>query len=148
MSGKFLSGQHLIHLKTICEDVGIKLTHQRLAIYKEILVAKEHPSAELIYKRLRKTIPTIAIDTVYRTLSTFGKLGIIKKLSVMGERALFDVNLDLHHHFVCTHCKKVQDIYWPEFDSLAPPETAKRTGQIISRHLEIRGICNDCLTGH
>ena len=144
MSKKIPGGQHIEHLKAICADAGIKLTHQRLEIFKEMLAAKDHPSAEFIHRRLQKTIPTIALDTVYRTLATFDELGIIKKLSVMGERALFDINLDLHHHFVCTRCKKIQDLYWPEFDSITPPESAKQMGQITSRHLEIRGICNDC----
>lgn len=145
MSGNFPGKQHLEYLKTICDGAGIKLTHQRIEIFKEMMTTKDHPSAEIIHKRLQKRIPTIAIDTVYRTLATFDELGIIKKLHVLGERALFDTNLDQHHHFVCTGCKKVQDIYWPEFDNTTPPEIVKQMGRITSHHLEIRGICNDCL---
>ena len=102
MTGKKLSRQQLADLKEICEETGIKLTHQRLEIFKEIMSAYDHPSAEVIHRRLRKKLPTIAIDTVYRTLATFDELGIVKKLQVMGEGALFDANLDRHHHFVCT----------------------------------------------
>jgi Fur family peroxide stress response transcriptional regulator len=40
----------------------MKLTHQRLEIFKELLAAKDHPSAELIYKKLQKRMPTIAMD--------------------------------------------------------------------------------------
>ena len=90
-------------------------------------------------------MPTIAIDTVYRTLATFDELGIVKKLHVLGERALFDANLDRHHHFVCTRCNGVEDIYWPEFDSSMLPEEAAQMGEIQSRHLELRGICNRCV---
>lgn len=140
-----LSTQYLEDLKKICDESGIKLTHQRLEIFREMMLSSDHPSVEIIYERLNKRIPTIAIDTVYRTLATFDELGVIKKLHVMGERALFDINLDQHHHFVCTRCKSVQDIYWPEFDSTNPPEAAKQMGQITSRHLEIRGICKDCM---
>ena len=145
MTGKTLSRQQLADLKQICEETGIKLTHQRLEIFKEIMSARDHPSAEVIYRRLRGKMPTIAIDTVYRTLATFDELGIVKKLHVMGERALFDANLDRHHHFVCTRCKEVEDIYWPEFDNSKLPEQAGRMGKILSRHLELRGICNRCM---
>ena len=137
--------QQLADLKEICEETGIKLTHQRLEIFKEIMSAYDHPSAEVIHRRLREKLPTIAIDTVYRTLATFDELGIVKKLQVMGEGALFDANLDWHHHFVCTRCKGVEDIYWPEFDNSLLPEEAGRMGQVQSRHLELRGICNRCL---
>ena len=145
MTGKKLSRQQLADLKEICEETGIKLTHQRLEIFKEIMSVYDHPSAEVIHRRLREKLPTIAIDTVYRTLATFDELGIVKKLQVMGEGALFDANLDRHHHFVCTRCKGVEDIYWPEFDNSLLPEEAGRMGQVQSRHLELRGICNRCL---
>ena len=145
MTGKTLGKQQLADLKEICEETGIKLTHQRLEIFKEIMSAYDHPSAEVIHRRLREKLPTIAIDTVYRTLATFDELGIVKKLQVMGEGALFDANLDWHHHFVCTRCKGVEDIYWPEFDNSLLPEEAGRMGQVQSRHLELRGICNRCL---
>lgn len=145
MTGKTLGKQQLADLKEICEETGIKLTHQRLEIFKKIMSAYDHPSAEVIHRRLREKLPTIAIDTVYRTLATFDELGIVKKLQVMGEGALFDANLDRHHHFVCTRCKGVEDIYWPEFDNSLLPEKAGRMGQVQSRHLELRGICNRCL---
>ena len=140
-----MSQQQLEHLKHICDEAGIKLTHQRLEIFREMITATDHPSAELIHKRLQQKMPTVAIDTVYRTLATFNELGIVKKLHVMGERALFDANLTRHHHFVCTRCKRVQDVYWPEFDNSMVPEKAARMGHIQSRHLELRGICNHCM---
>ncbi len=145
MADKTLDKKQLDHLKLICEQAGIKLTHQRLGIFREMMSSLGHPSAEAIHQRLLEKMPTIAIDTVYRTLATFDELGIVKKLHVMGERALFDANLEQHHHFVCTRCKEVEDIYWPEFDSATVPETAGGMGQIQSRHLELRGICNACL---
>lgn len=137
--------QQFENLKQICDDAGIKLTHQRLEIFREILASKDHPAAEVIHRRLQKRMPTIAIDTVYRTLATFDELGIVKKLHVMGERTLFDANLDQHHHFVCTRCKAVEDLYWPEFDNTTLPAGFAGMGQIQSRHLELHGLCKDCL---
>ena len=137
--------QQLKDLKIICEQAGIKLTQQRIEIFMELMQAEDHPSAELLHQRLQKSLPTIAIDTVYRTLATFDALGIIKKLNIMGESALFDANREQHHHFVCTQCKTVQDVYWPEFDTSIIPDHADKLGRIQSRHLELRGICSNCL---
>ena len=133
------------HLKRICNEAGIKLTHQRLEIFKEMVAAKDHPSAETIHKRLQKKLPTIALDTVYRTLTTFDELGILRKLRLTGERTLFDANLDQHHHFFCTRCKKIEDVYWPEFDNSSLPEGIGSIGKIRARHLELHGLCRDCL---
>ena len=144
INGK-LSKQHLEQLKQLCNEAGIKLTHQRLEIFRELMSVSDHPSAEQIYKRLHKKLPTIAIDTVYRTLATFDELGLVNKLHVMNERTLFDTNVDIHHHFICTRCKVVKDIYWSEFDNTMLPEVVKGMGKVQSRHLEIHGICNNCL---
>ncbi len=145
MTETTLDKLQLDKLKQICETAGIKLTHQRLEIFKEILSSRDHPAAEVIHQRLQKKLPTIAIDTVYRTLTTFDELGIVKKLHVMGERTLFDANLDQHHHFVCTRCKTVEDLYWPEFDKTILPKGFDCVGQIQSRHLELHGLCKRCM---
>jgi Fur family transcriptional regulator, peroxide stress response regulator len=145
MVNEKLSKQHLEQLKQLCNEAGIKLTHQRLEIFKELMSDSDHPSAERIHKRLHEKLPTIAIDTVYRTLATFDELGLVKKLHIMNERTLFDTNLNIHHHFICTRCKKVEDIYWPDFDNTMLPEGVKGIGRAQSRHLEIHGVCNSCL---
>lgn len=139
------SGRYLEQLKQLCADNGIKLTHQRLEIFKELLSGDDHPSAEQVHRRLQKKLPTIAIDTVYRTLATFDELGIANKLHVMNERTLFDTNLTPHHHFVCTRCKKVKDVYWSAFDDAVLPLSIEGLGKVQSRHLELHGVCNDCL---
>lgn len=140
-----MSRQNIDRFKQICDDAGIKLTHQRLEIFKELLTASDHPSAELIHSRLQKRMPTIAIDTVYRTLTTFDKLGIVKKLHVANERTLFDTNIEPHHHFICIQCKKVGDLYWPDFDKSTLPDNIEKLGRVNSRHLELHGICTECI---
>ncbi len=145
MTDRKLDQEQYENLKKICNNAGIKLTHQRLEIFKEATKTRDHPSAEIIYNRLRKKLPTIAIDTVYRTLATYDVLGVVKTLHLMGERAVFDANLDKHHHFVCTRCKKIEDVYWPDFDSTKLPGEFKSLGLIQSRHLELHGLCPHCI---
>ncbi len=145
MSTKPLDQKQIEHLKQICNEADIKLTHQRLEIFKELMGSFDHPSAEVIHKRLQKILPTLAIDTVYRTLTTFNELGIIKKLHLENERTLFDANRDQHHHFICTQCKAVHDLYWEDFDKSTLPESVHGIGRIQSRHLELHGLCNKCL---
>lgn len=148
MVEKTINTENLEYLKKKCSDAGIKLTHQRLEIFSELTKSSGHPSVDEVYERLQKRNPSIAIDTVYRTLATFDEIGVIKKLHIKGEKALIDKNLDCHHHFVCTQCKGIQDIYWPEFDRSAPPIQAQDIGEVTSRHLEIRGICSDCIAAN
>ena len=129
----------------ICRENGLKMTHQRLQIFSELASSAEHPSAESIFKRLISRFPTLSLDTVYRTLFTFEKLGIISKVQAIDDRARFDGNPLPHHHMVCTKCKNIIDFYWPAFDEIQLPHETKKWGRIKSRQVEVRGLCDRCL---
>ncbi|MEQ8170083.1 MAG: transcriptional repressor [Candidatus Eremiobacterota bacterium] len=133
-------------LKKSCNDYGVKLTYQKVEIFREILKSTDHPSVEDIYNRVKENIPTISIDTVYRTLNTFYAWRLISRVHVLSEKARFDPNTDLHHHMLCIKCKKLWDFYWPEFYSIDLPKEVKEWGNIDGKFTEIRGICNDCLS--
>jgi len=132
-------------LKGICERAGIKLTHQRFEIFREVASATDHPTPEAIYSRLKPRLPSLALDTVYRALATFSELGIIKKVFFSDSHSRFDPNIAPHQHFICTRCNKVIDFEWEEFENISVPEEAKKMGKVTERHAELRGICKACL---
>jgi Fur family peroxide stress response transcriptional regulator len=129
----------------ICRDNGLKMTHQRLQIFSELASSAEHPSAESIFKGLVARFPTLSLDTVYRTLFTFEKLGIISKVQAIDDRARFDTNPLPHHHIICTKCKNIVDFYWPAFDEIQLPHETKKWGRVKSRQVEVRGLCDRCM---
>ncbi len=128
-----------------CKECGLKVTNQRLEIYREIAIANDHPSAEDIYNRVKIRLPMISLDTVYRTLSLFEHCSIISRVHPLDDRSRFDPNTEIHHHFICQHCKKVHDFYWPQFDTLSLPSEIAQWGIIKFQAAEILGICNECL---
>ncbi len=134
----------LSRLREICEKAGIRLTPQRLEVFKEIMSAHDHPAAEDIHERLKVRMPTISLDTVYRTLGTFERLGVIRKMHVLDDHARFDPNTQTHHHFVCTKCKKIIDFEWPAFDKLQPPPELDSFGTVLEQQVEVRGFCKEC----
>ena len=132
-------------VRDLFREAGLKLTHQRLEIYREVTEASDHPSAEDIYRRVRPRLPTVSLDTVYRTLLTFEKLGIISRVQALDDRGRFDANLAPHHHMICTTCKIIMDFYWPSFDEIQPPPETKKWGRIKFRQAELRGVCEKCM---
>ena len=129
--------------KKICREAGLKVTHQRLEIFRVLVPADDHPSAEDIHERVKKTVPTISLDTVYRTLTTLEKHGVLGRVQP-DARSRFDPNLDLHHHFICTECKRVDDFYWPAFDRMRTPQKGAEWGRVDTKRVEIRGVCKAC----
>ena len=122
------------------------MTHQRMVIYQELVSRNDHPSAEDLFETLKTQIPTMALDTVYRTLRLLESINAVKKLELFDERARYDAKLEPHHHCICDRCKAVVDFEWENFDLLDLPDKAANWGPIWSKSLVLRGVCRDCLT--
>ncbi len=56
-------------------EAGLRLTHQRLEIVRVIAADETHPDVETVYRAVRERVPTISLDTVYRTLATLTERG-------------------------------------------------------------------------
>lgn len=134
----------MARFEEVCRSEGLRLTHQRLEVFREVAQTGDHPDAEMIFKRVRKRIPTVSLDTVYRTLWRLTDLGLITTLGPARERARFDANLTRHHHFMCVRCGLTRDFYSEELDSLELPPSAKAFGRIDTTLIEVRGVCRTC----
>lgn len=127
-----------------CKKCGIKATHQRIEIMRQLVATDEHPDAESVYKCVRKLIPTISLDTVYRTLRMFEDNGIVSRVGSIKDRARFDANKDSHHHFVCSKCGIVRDFYSEEFNQFHSPPKVMEMGSVNTIYIELRGVCKKC----
>jgi len=127
-----------------CRALGVKLTHQRIEIYRELASTEEHPDAITLHRRIRRRIPTISLDTVYRNLGLLEEHGLIAIVGMSHERLRFDANLEPHHHFACLKCGMMRDFVSDHSDTRAWPEEIRAFGEPVSLHLEVRGICKNC----
>jgi Fur family peroxide stress response transcriptional regulator len=89
---------------------GLKLTPQRMAIVRELAFDPTHPTAQELFERLRRTLPTMSFATVYNTLDTLASAGLCAALSLSPGPARFDANMEPHHHAVCDRCGLVRDV--------------------------------------
>jgi Fur family peroxide stress response transcriptional regulator len=137
--------QQIAHFEQACRARGLKMTHQRLEIFHTLVHSSEHPSAEALYKMLEKRMPTLSLDTVYRTLATFVELGLVKRVETLGSQARFEAKIDQHHHFFCDNCSQLTDFTWQSFDTIQLPDTVESIGKIRDKNVVIHGICNQCI---
>lgn len=123
---------------------GLKITPQRTAIFQELLKAKDHPSADIIYKRLIKRIPNISFDTVNRTLLTFSKIGVAHIVEGYGQPKRYDPDLDTHHHFRCIQCNRIVDFQNKAYDNISIPEEIQKQFTVLNKKVLLEGICDRC----
>jgi Fur family peroxide stress response transcriptional regulator len=132
--------------KETARKAGVKLTHQRLEIFREVAASADHPSAEAVFRALAARMPTLSLDTVYRTLWLLSDLGLVSTLGPRREAVRFDANLTRHHHYVCARCGLTRDFVSEELSTLRIPESVAKFGSIDATHVEVHGVCTRCAT--
>jgi Fur family peroxide stress response transcriptional regulator len=136
--------RRVAQFKTTAKSNGVKLTPQRLEIFREIASSLEHPDAETVHRAVHARMPTVSLDTVYRTLWMLSDLGLISVLGVRRESVRFDPNPEKHHHFVCIECGLTRDFESGQLHTLRLPQVVKGLGNVLSTHVEVRGVCKFC----
>jgi Fur family peroxide stress response transcriptional regulator len=146
MNSRHDINDRLADFERACLRAQVKVTHQRLEVFREVIGSDDHPNAEAILERLKVRLPTVSLDTVYRTLWLLTDLGLIGTLEPRQKSVRFDANLEPHHHFICLRCGRVFDV-----DIAGNSETVDGRkdsfltyGSIESVRLEARGVCNSC----
>ena len=129
-----------------CRDAGLRLTPQRIEIFRELAQATDHPSAETLHLRLTDKMATLSLDTVYRTLNTFAGHGLVNKVETVESQARFEAAHVLHHHLVCEKCKQIMDFQWQLIDQATLPETVKAWGRVERKSVVAYGTCSECLS--
>ena len=130
--------------KAASKEAGIKLTHQRLEIFREVAASLEHPDAETVFRAVQARMPTVSLDTVYRTLWLLNDLGLVTTLGPRRESVRFDANLVHHHHYICVRCGLARDFESVDLNALRIPDAVKGFGSVVATHVEVRGICESC----
>ena len=128
-----------------CRSAGMKVTHQRTEIYRLLLQFPDHPSAETIHKRLIQTLPTVSLDTVYRTLATLEQHGLVARIQTPESQARFEAVMQPHHHLICSQCKQIVDFEWPAIDQMVLPKPVSSWGKVESKNIIVYGQCETCL---
>jgi len=137
-------GERMRAFAVACERLGLKNTHQRAEIFRIVVSTEEHPDVLSIFRRVKKRIPTISLDTVYRNLKLLAEHGLISILGMSQENLRFDGNVGPHHHFTCVKCGMISDFVSENIASLEAPLEAKAFGTPLSLHVEVKGICVAC----
>jgi len=124
---------------------GVRMTPQRLAIFLEVARSAEHPDAESVHKRVRRRMPGVSLDTVYRNLWLLIDLGLLTTLGTNREKARFDANTGSHHHFVCKKCGQAFDVDVPALAGRRAPDAVLALGRVDRMRVEFLGLCRRCL---
>lgn len=118
-------------------------TKQLQIIWDTVKDDKSHPTADQVYDRVRKKLPSISLGTVYRNLQ---KLVSDKKLQVLmrGRSQHFDSLVERHQHFICELCDRVYDVVIDQQREIKPVKLPHEGFKVTSHQLAFYGTCKHC----
>ncbi len=117
-------------------------TKQKAVILHVVENSHDHPTAETVYERARKELPSISLGTVYRVLKELVREGRIREI-VIGKQSHFDRRTDFHHHFVCRECGKIEDIETPLCKYTC--KKVEQKGYVVEEiEYKFYGLCDKC----
>lgn len=131
----------------IFKEKKLKLTPQRIAVYKYLKSTMEHPSAEIIYKAIQPEYPTMSLATVYKALKTLIVVNLVQEINVGEGNFRYDGNISSHPHIQCLSCGRVDDINGICFSDLDDKIKTFTDYQVMENRVYFYGICSSCKKG-
>ena len=132
------------NISSIFREKKLKLTPQRIAVYKYLQTTKEHPSAEIIYKALQPEYPTMSLATVYKALKTLVEVGLVQEINVGEGNFRYDGNVCAHPHIQCVNCGKVDDVEGVCFSDLNEKIMPYTKYDVLTNQVYFYGLCENC----
>ena len=121
---------------------GLRRTPQRIALLDYLLRHPDHATVDELWPALNKRRACASRATVYNTLHSLVKAGLVREFKLDASAARYDALLHPHHHFVCDRCGVVEDLEWFEVPALRQTKSARRS--IRSYEVVVRGECAKC----
>lgn len=117
---------------------------QKKAVYNAVVDSADHPTADMIYLRVRRELPGTSLSTVYRNLGILVDEGELAVVAGPGAEIHYDHSTGNHCHAQCRICGRVCDVqYAPvDFSALVP---SKASGFMVDGvTVTFTGICDRC----
>lgn len=97
--------------KQLLRRAGLRPTRQRVLLGRLIFDGRDHHfSAETLQKLALENNVVVSLATIYNTLNSFLKAGLLREIPVDGRRTYFDTNTSEHQHFFVEDDGVVMDI--------------------------------------
>lgn len=119
----------------------LRITNQRKIILDYLRTVRTHPSAEEVYKNVRKKLPQISLSTVYRNLNLLKQEGEVGE--ILGTIKRFDGSVNNHHHFICEHCQRVFDVKL-NLKIKTKNKALNKVGKVHAYQIYFSGLCRFC----
>jgi Fur family peroxide stress response transcriptional regulator len=119
-----MTDRRIQRMGDLCRELNLPLTPQKVEIFRYLAATSCHPSAQEIFEAMKKRFPTIAFSTVYKNLTKFKELGLVREIPMKdGSSSRFDANMENHHHIINLDTLEVIDVDSEEIGEICIPQS-------------------------
>ena len=93
---------------------GLRMTKQRREVLSVILAERDHPTANDVFSRAQKRMPSISLATVYNCLEALVSHSLVRQVNFERESSRYCPNLSDHCHFQDETSGKIHDVVFKE----------------------------------
>jgi Fur family transcriptional regulator, peroxide stress response regulator len=129
------------HLTERLSTGGFRFTPQRQHVYDAILNKRDHPTAEEVFIRAKRTMPEISHATVYNCLDALVTCGLVRQVQLERGATRFCPNMEEHCHYYCDTCGEVFDVSLPAISTIM---SRPKGFQVDHYDIAVHGLCADC----
>jgi Fe2+ or Zn2+ uptake regulation protein len=124
---------------------GLRATNQRALILDIIKNGRGHMDADEVYRLARQKQSRISLSTVYRTLQTLKKAGLVDEVHFDENHHHYEVRASAeHHHMVCLACGRIIEFEYPLAALIKESVPEAGEFEITSTETRIMGYCARC----
>ncbi|MGH3436460.1 MAG: Fur family transcriptional regulator [Sciscionella sp.] len=103
-----------------------------------------HATPEQICHRVQRTVPTVNITTVYRTLDLLDNLGMVRHTHLGHGAPTYSPDKHEHVHLICHRCDRIEEVPQELLTGLSGTLCERYGFQLDAGHLALSGTCADC----
>ena len=129
---------------------GLRITVPRRQVIDVLAGTDEHLTVEDLHERIRQRADGIHLATIYRTIETLVKAGLIDHIHLPHGATTYHLVVDgdaSHCHAMCTDCDRVIDLPPDLLDGVAADVLRQHGFVLNARHAALTGRCRDCQAG-
>ncbi len=133
-------------IEQVLKSHGARSTAPRRLVWTVLSSTDEHLTVEQITARVHNSDSSINGASVYRALSLFNQLGLVRE-SKLGVDATSHWELahpDEHFHLVCVQCGQVDHHVGPTVEAIVDHLRADHGFEPHNVELTVRGTCARC----
>jgi len=131
--------------RELLNTAGLRVTSQRALILNIIRRGQGHLDADEVYRQARRKQPRLSLSTVYRTLQTLKKLGLIEEVHFDETHHHYEVKpATEHHHLVCLNCGRVIEFNYPLTRLVKRKVVEAKDFEITGSEVRMTGYCPIC----